>query len=294
MIGAVEYFDINGTLISTSLATAGGAPNAYFTAPTDGEYYIRVESSASGTTASTDYNLLITLDQINGATDEHGQFDYTLNSGSGTTGATADIYSVGGTIIRGGDIDEVIIGGNTNDTLYGNGGNDAINGGTGDDTLYGGDGADRLEGGQGNDTLDGGNGNDILIGGAGNDILTGGSGSDTFVWQLADNGTVGAPASDIITDFNTAANVDKLDLRDLLQGETAVGVGANLDDFLHFEKVGANTVLHISNTGAFSSGFNAAQDTQVITLNNVDLVTGFADDQAIIQNLLTNNKLITD
>jgi large repetitive protein len=294
MIGAVEYFDGTGTLVSTSLALVGNAPNAYFTAPTDGEYYIRVESSATGTAASTNYNLLITLDQISGATDEHGQFDYTLNSGSGTTGATADIFSVAGTTIRGGEIDEVIIGGNTNDTLYGNGGNDAISGGGGSDTIYGGDGADRLDGGQGNDTLDGGAGNDILIGGAGNDILTGGAGSDTFVWNLADNGTVGAPASDTITDFNTAANVDKLDLRDLLQGETGLGVGANLDDYLHFEKVGANTVLHISNTGAFSSGFNAAQDTQVITLNNVDLVTGFADDQAIIQNLLTNNKLITD
>jgi hypothetical protein len=294
MIGAVEYFDGTGTLVSTNLALAGNAPNAYFTAPTDGEYYIRVESSASGTGASTNYNLLITLDQISGATDEHGQFDYTLNSGSGSTGATADIYSVAGTTIRGGEIDEVIIGGNTNDTLYGNGGNDAISGGGGSDTIFGGDGADRLDGGQGNDILDGGAGNDILIGGAGNDILTGGTGSDTFVWNLADNGTVGAPANDTITDFNTAANVDKLDLRDLLQGETGLGVGANLDDYLHFEKVGTDTVLHISNTGAFSSGFNSAQDTQVITLNNVDLVTGFADDQAIIQNLLTNNKLITD
>ncbi|MDP3608563.1 MAG: Calx-beta domain-containing protein [Methylophilus sp.] len=294
MIGAVEYIDSNGTLVSANLATVGGAPNAYFTAPIDGEYFIRVESAVAGTAASTDYNLLITIDQITGAIDEHGQFDYTLNSGSGTTGATADIFSVAGTTIRGGEIDEVIIGGNTNDTLFGNGGNDAISGGAGADSIFGGDGADRLDGGQGDDVLDGGSGNDILIGGAGNDTLTGGSGSDVFVWTLADNGTVGAPANDVITDFSTQANVDKLDLRDLLQGETAEGIGANLESFLHFEKVGDNTVLHISNTGAFSSGFNASQDTQVITLNNVDLVTGFADDQAIIQNLLSNNKLITD
>ncbi|MDP3776664.1 type I secretion C-terminal target domain-containing protein [Methylotenera sp.] len=294
MIGAVEYFDSTGILVSTALATTGGAPNAYFTAPTDGEYYIRVESSASGTSASTNYNLLITLDQISGATDEHGQFDYTLSSGSGTAGATADIYSVSGTTIRGGDIDEVIIGGNTNDTLYGNGGNDAISGGAGNDTTYGGDGADRLDGGQGNDVLDGGAGNDILIGGAGNDVLTGGLGSDTFVWYLADSGTVGVPASDTITDFNTAANVDKLDLRDLLQGETAVGVGANLEDYLHFEKVGTDTVVHISSNGSFNNGYNPAAEVQTITLQNVDLVGSYTNDQQIIQNLLDNQKLITD
>ncbi|PPC97340.1 MAG: hypothetical protein CTY32_01790 [Methylotenera sp.] len=294
MIGAVEYFDSTGILVSTALATTGGAPNAYFTAPTDGEYYIRVESSASGTSASTNYNLLITLDQISGATDEHGQFDYTLSSGSGTAGATADIYSVSATTIRGGDIDEVIIGGNTNDTLYGNGGNDAISGGAGNDTIYGGDGADRLDGGQGNDVLDGGAGNDILIGGAGNDVLTGGLGSDTFVWYLADSGTVGVPASDTITDFNTAANVDKLDLRDLLQGETAVGVGANLEDYLHFEKVGTDTVVHISSNGSFNNGYNPAAEVQTITLQNVDLVGSYTNDQQIIQNLLDNQKLITD
>jgi hypothetical protein len=33
---------------------------------------------------------------------------------------------------------------------------------------------------------------------------------------------------------------------------------------------------------------------QVITLTGVDLVTGFANDQAIIQDLLTKQKLITD
>jgi hypothetical protein len=58
--------------------------------------------------------------------------------------------------------------------------------------------------------------------------------------------------------------------------------------------VGANTIVHISNNGGFSNGFSPTKDVQRITLTGVDLVTGFADDQAIIQNLLTNNKLITD
>jgi len=111
---------------------------------------------------------------------------------------------------------------------------------------------------------------------------------------LADSGTVGVPASDTITDFNTAANVDKLDLRDLLQGETAVGVGANLEDYLHFEKVGTDTVVHISSNGSFNNGYNPAAEVQTITLQNVDLVGSYTNDQQIIQNLLDNQKLITD
>jgi Ca2+-binding RTX toxin-like protein len=238
--------------------------------------------------------LVVTMDNVQGPLYEAGQFDYTITENGANSTSTADVFHVSGNTINGTDADEILIGGGGDDILRAGAGNDVLIGGAGNDQLYGGSGADRLEGGIGNDILDGGSGNDILIGGAGNDTLTGGLGADVFMWTLADAGSTGAPAQDVITDFDTVAGGDKLDLRDLLQGEIANGVGANLENFLHFEKVGDNTVLHISNTGAFSSGFNAAQDTQVITFNNVDLVTGFADDQAIIQNLLTNNKLITD
>ena len=85
-----------------------------------------------------------------------------------------------------------------------------------------------------------------------------------------------------------------LDLRDLLVGENhASGIG-NLADFLHFEKAGADTVVHVSSAGEFASGFNAANDVQTITLLNVDLLTSFANDQAVIQDLLTKNKLTVD
>ena len=63
----------------------------------------------------------------------------------------------------------------------------------------------------------------MLIGGAGNDILTGGGGADVFQWVLADRGANGTPAIDSIRDFDTVNGSDKLDLRDLLQGETHVG-----------------------------------------------------------------------
>jgi Ca2+-binding RTX toxin-like protein len=294
----VEYFDSNGVLqtfaVTTTGTGTGQAPAGYFTAPNDGEFFIRLQSAGTGTASNTDYNLLVTMDNVQGPLYEAGQFDYTITENGATSTATADVFHVSGNTINGTDADEILIGGGGNDILRAGAGNDVLIGGAGNDQLYGGSGADRLEGGIGNDLLDGGSGNDILIGGAGNDTLTGGLGADVFKWSLADAGTTGAPAQDVITDFDTVAGGDKLDLRDLLQGEIGSGVGANLGNFLHFEKVGSDTVLHISHTGAFSSGFNATQETQVITLNNVDLVTGFADDQAIIQNLISNNKLITD
>lgn len=179
----------------------------------------------------------------------------------------------------------VIIGTIGADTLIGTAGADKITGLAGDD---------QIQGAAGYDVLFGGDGNDTISGGAGDDLLTSGLGADTFVWQLADKGTTGAPASDIISDFSAAPADDKLDLRDLLQGEIATGLGANLENYLHFEHVGTNTVLHISDTGAYNSGFNAANDVQIINLQGVDLVTGFANDQAIIADLLTKQKLITD
>ena len=166
------------------------------------------------------------------------------------------------------------------------------------DTITGSDGRDRIHGGDGNDTINGGGGADWIEGGRGNDTLTGGAGSDTFYWKLADAGTTAAPASDVITDFSTAAaksGGDVLDLRDLLQGENhATGIG-NLGNYLHFEKSGANTIVHISSSGAFPAGGvgNAGADDQRITLENIDL-TAAGNDAAIIQDLLSKGKLITD
>ncbi len=154
-----------------------------------------------------------------------------------------------------------------------------------------------LLGTSGNDTLAGGSGNETLVGGAGNDTLTGGLGSDTFRWDFADRGTVGKPAVDTITDFNTAAKAsggDVLDLRDLLQGENHTSGAGNLANYLHFEKVGGDTLVHISSGGAYGSGgFVASKDDQRIMLSGVDLTT-VGTDQQIIQDLLNKGKLVTD
>ncbi|HYG32261.1 MAG TPA: type I secretion C-terminal target domain-containing protein, partial [Methylophilaceae bacterium] len=148
----------------------------------------------------------------------------------------------------------------------------------------------------------GGSGNDLLVGGSGNDNLTGGLGADVFKWELADAGTAGTPATDTVTDFDLVPGSDVLDLRDLLVGEAANA--ASLDNYLHFEVTGGNTIIHISSSGGFgdnnnisigSAGVSTATETQQIVLQGVDATAlGFTTDQQIIQALLDNNKLVTD
>ena len=166
-------------------------------------------------------------------------------------------------------------------------------------TLDAGDGNDVLIGTGLDDTLDGGDGNDVLSGGAGDDILTGGLGADVFEWSLADRGTGGSPAVDHITDFDTASagsGGDTLDLRDLLQGESHTGTNpGNLENYLHFEQSGADTVVHVSSTGGFSGGYSAGNEDATIVLDGVNMFSGgLSTDQQIIQDLLSKGKLITD
>jgi Ca2+-binding RTX toxin-like protein len=186
-------------------------------------------------------------------------------------------------------------GGAGNDTLNGAAGSDLLIGGTGNDALNGGDGIDELRGGTGTDTLNGGNGNDILVGGMGNDGLTGGAGADVFRWELADRGIAGNPAVDTIADFSVAQG-DKLDLRDLLQGETLDGgVVGNLGSYLFVERSGSDTVLHVSSNGGFTSGYNAGAEDQTIVLTGVDLTAGSTlTSQQVIQDLLNNSRLTVD
>jgi len=161
-------------------------------------------------------------------------------------------------------------------------------------TLTGNANSNVLSGGDGNDTLSGANGNDMLIGGKGDDSMTGGSGADVFVWALNDKGTAATPAKDTLVGFDTTADSDKLDLRDLLVGELHTGSDSgNLANYLHFNISAGTTTIEVKSTG--SGGFN-----QSIQLTSVDLSSGVVPtggqtlDQAIIQDLLTKGKLIVD
>ncbi len=192
------------------------------------------------------------------------------------------------------------IGGSASSSHAGGAGNDYINGGAGSDTINGGAGDDILVGGSGNDTIRGGSGNDTMTGGAvGVNDLT----SDTFIWNLADAGTLATPAIDTINNFGTgtaATGGDVLDLRDLLTG-TATDA-ASLDNYLHFEKSGSDTILYVSSDGSFGDGNNVgapnatvlANDVQQIVFTGVDLIGGLPSDLQVIQNLITQQKLITD
>ncbi|MFO2466560.1 type I secretion C-terminal target domain-containing protein, partial [Pseudomonas sp. 15FMM2] len=134
-------------------------------------------------------------------------------------------------------------------------GNDTLLGGSGDDILFGQGGSDFLDGGKGNDILLGGTGNDTLIGGQGNDILIGGTGADTFIWKAGDTG------NDVIKDFK-AAEGDRIDLRDLLKGET----DGTIDNFLKLTTVDNVTTLQISSEGKLNAAGGLANADVTIKL----------------------------
>ncbi|WP_129591375.1 Ig-like domain-containing protein [Salinicola tamaricis] len=170
-------------------------------------------------------------------------------------------------------------------------------------SLSGGEGNDWLLGGTGANTLIGGAGNDVIIGGRGNDTLTGGAGNDTFLWQSGDAGSVGAAATDTITDFSAQpvrGGGDRLDLRGLLEGGRARGTTAgNLTSYLFFALVGGTTVLYVNSEGAFADGITEAsaqaQADQVIRIEGSDLVGEFGANQAaIINNLLANGNMLVN
>lgn len=142
-----------------------------------------------------------------------------------------------------------------------------------------------------NDVVLGSTEKNLIVGGPGSDTLTGDLGSDIFKWGLNDHGSANHPDLDIVTDFNNASRAaggDVLDLRDLLQGENHQGHDAsNLANYLHFEQSGGDTIVHISTAGD-------GQADLTIALQNVDLVSSFANDSQIIHDLLTRGKLITD
>ena len=163
-----------------------------------------------------------------------------------------------------------------------------IDGGAGDDLIIGTDLADVLAGGDDHDQIEGGAGLDILVGGSGDDILIGGTEADTFQWGGGDEGAQGAPALDVVTDFNLSDS-DALDLADLLSGEE----GGDLTDYLRFEQDGANAVVHVSSSGGFDAGYVPSAEDQTILLENVDLTALGATDQQIIDALLAGNNLIT-
>lgn len=141
-----------------------------------------------------------------------------------------------------------------------------------------------------NDQLMGSDGNDTFLSSAGNDTLTGGLGADTFMWSLADKSSNGKPAIDKITDFNSTA--DKLDLRDLLVGESSGNILNYLDITTSTIAGVTNTEIRISNHGGFVNGnYAASAENQHITLTGLDLLSG-TNEANLLNDLISQNKLM--
>ncbi|NJD25118.1 MAG: type I secretion C-terminal target domain-containing protein [Betaproteobacteria bacterium] len=264
---------VDTVITNTALGTNFTVPISAFLYNDVGASSITALSAPNGLTASLSGSNVI----INDASPAGGSFNYT---------ATTSVFDL--------DTNSTVVRTTTGSVTVSRDATGTMDGTSGDnilvDTLTG---ATTMDGGAGNDVLvsTAGSGADTLIGGAGNDMLTGGLGADTFVWYLADRGTLANPARDVITDFDTAAYAsggDRLDLRDILSG-TGATTAAVLDGYLDFSKQGSDTVINIRPTGA------GGEMTQQIVLQGVDLTSGGTlNDQQIIQDLLNKGKLQTD
>ena len=188
----------------------------------------------------------------------------------------------GNNVIHGNSGDNVLTGNGGNDSLFGNAGDDTLNGGstwdsliggTGNDTVNGGGGNDWIRGEDGNDTLNGQDGRDRMFGEAGNDRLVGGNGQDTMAGGAGDDifeYDALSELGDTITDFETGANADQIDLITLL---TAVGYGGSDalgDGRVRAQQSGADTIVEIDTSG--SSDY-----ARIATLQNVTATELIAD-----------------
>uniref|UniRef100_UPI002592D8A7 beta strand repeat-containing protein n=1 Tax=uncultured Idiomarina sp. TaxID=352961 RepID=UPI002592D8A7 len=149
-----------------------------------------------------------------------------------------------------------------------------------------------LEGSDSSDLIVGGLEDDSITGGQDSDVLIGGGGNDTFVWKGDDEGTVNIPEADTIQDFtlgnfSSDEDADRLDLSDLLQGEST----GTIDNYLYAEDDGnGNTVLHINSEGNLSGTDNA---DQVVTLQDVQMADGQTSSD-FIQQMLNDGQLLID
>jgi hypothetical protein len=129
---------------------------------------------------------------------------------------------------------------------------------------------------------------DILQGGAGNDILIGGTGVDTAVYYLLDNlDATGGNGTDNWTDFEVGANLDKIDVSALLDGQQTA---TNIGDYISITTNGdGDAVISIDRDGA---GTQFTTTSDLVTLTGIGAVTlgATADDQ--LQALLNNNQII--
>ena len=113
------------------------------------------------------------------------------------------------------------------------------------------------------------------------------------MWLDGDEGSIGTPATDRITDFKNSffsgGEDDHIDLSNLLSGESH----ETLTDYLFVEFSGGNSTLYINTTGAIDGSATHNAD-QVIVVESIDLTGGSAIQSDIINTLINNNVIVTD
>jgi CshA-type fibril repeat protein len=224
---------------------------------------IYMVSNAQNGTATLNDDGTVSFEPTTGFVGE-ASFDYLVTDGKGgydTATVTINYGPTEGQIIFGDDDDNILIGGNGDDQIYGCGG---------DDIIYAGQGSDHVDGGAGNDTIY-----------LGDDLVT-----DVVVVNEEDmNGT------DTIYNFG---DEDTLDLGDLLSGVDA----ENLDDYLHIEFDGTDTIIEIDTEGQFAN--NGTEDghadnvDHTVILADTQVGCGCTSDQVVIDYLIQNNQLVTE
>ena len=219
--------------------------------------------------------------------------------------------------LDGGDGNDALTGGEGDDKLFGGEGNDALNGSEGNDELFGGDGNDSLSDDRGNNILYGGAGDDNIAGSAdgysmvygeagmdtlvvegGSGVFDGGADSDLFhlAFGAGATGTVlltGGTGSDryqpssasfgatvTVTDFETGANGDMLDLTGLVtptSGNPFLPGGS-----LQLVQRGADTVLQTRvGAGPFQDAL-VLRGVDVEAMSSVNILYSYGNNNGLL------------
>lgn len=120
------------------------------------------------------------------------------------------------------------------------------------------------------------------------------SGVDVLSWTLNETLVTKTPA-DVAVTQGRGITGETLNLRDLLVDDWNSGSTLdNLSDYLHFERDGGDTVIHISSIGGFKGGYDSHQADQTIILKDVEMMHAHVTDNEMIRSLMEQGRLITD
>jgi Ca2+-binding RTX toxin-like protein len=149
----------------------------------------------------------------------------------------------------------------------------------------------RMDGGDGKDLLTGGSGPNTLLGGAGDDILYGGNGRDILIGGLGADRITGNGGDDILIGGYTRYDANNAAL-------SAIGAEWNRTDRTYAQRVAS-----LQNGGGLNGTwvFNTTtvlddRETDVLTSDAVDVLTGGAGDDWFVSNFSGTGKLdqVTD